>query len=229
MSLVAAVDGYQQRHRWVGFPLAVVYKFVDDQGGYLAALLTYYGFLSLFPLLLLLVTVLGSPGRPRVGSPAGRVQPRCVVYTARLSTSGPARLPTFRREDIGGDGKVERTQRAVALPGAARGSRPAGRGVPGLPRPGRARQRTETHSASTRLAPGGVHPRERAQGAAHHRDDQGLHPPPLGQQRSGHASQRLRSPRLTRPARRRPAERSRRLCRLQRAPGMGEQRLSSLA
>ncbi len=60
MSVVAAVDAYQQRHRWVGFPLAVVYKFADDQGGYLAALLTYYGFLSLFPLLLLLVTVLGS-------------------------------------------------------------------------------------------------------------------------------------------------------------------------
>ena len=58
MALVEAVDGFQRRHRAVGFPLAVVYKFVDDQGGYLAALLTYYGFLSLFPLLLLLVTVL---------------------------------------------------------------------------------------------------------------------------------------------------------------------------
>ena len=41
-------------------PLAVVCKFVDDQGGYLAALLTDYGFVSLFPLLML-VTVLGSP------------------------------------------------------------------------------------------------------------------------------------------------------------------------
>lgn len=43
----------------MGLPLAVVYKFVDDQGSYLAALITYYGFVSLFPLLLLLVTVLG--------------------------------------------------------------------------------------------------------------------------------------------------------------------------
>jgi membrane protein len=59
MSLVEALDAYQRRHRRVGFPLAVLYKFADDQGGYLAALLTYYGFLSLFPLLLLLVTVLG--------------------------------------------------------------------------------------------------------------------------------------------------------------------------
>ena len=53
------VDRFQQRHPGVGFPLAVIYKFVDDQGSYLAALITYYGFLSLFPLLLLLSSVLG--------------------------------------------------------------------------------------------------------------------------------------------------------------------------
>lgn len=57
--MVERVDGYQRRHRWVGLPLAVIYKFIDDQGSYLAALITYYGFVSLFPLLLLLVTVLG--------------------------------------------------------------------------------------------------------------------------------------------------------------------------
>lgn len=43
----------------MALPLAVVYKYVDDQGSYLAALITYYGFLSLFPLLLLAATVLG--------------------------------------------------------------------------------------------------------------------------------------------------------------------------
>ena len=59
MGVVAGIDRYQRRHRWAGFPLAVVYKFFDDQGGYLAALITYYGFLSLFPLLLLAVTILG--------------------------------------------------------------------------------------------------------------------------------------------------------------------------
>jgi YihY family inner membrane protein len=37
----------------------VVKKYGDDRGGQLAALLAYYGFLSLFPLLLVLVTVLG--------------------------------------------------------------------------------------------------------------------------------------------------------------------------
>ncbi|MEA3075046.1 MAG: hypothetical protein QOD29_6492, partial [Alphaproteobacteria bacterium] len=57
--LVRAVDGYQQHHRGAAFAFAVVKKFGDDRGGALAALLTYYGFLSLFPLMLLLVSVLG--------------------------------------------------------------------------------------------------------------------------------------------------------------------------
>jgi membrane protein len=43
----------------VGFPLAVRQKFADDQGGYLAASVTYYAFFSIFPLLLVLVTLLG--------------------------------------------------------------------------------------------------------------------------------------------------------------------------
>ena len=59
MSVTRRIDQFQQRHSPVGFPLAVAYKFVDDQGVYLAALMTYYGFLSLFPLLLLLASALG--------------------------------------------------------------------------------------------------------------------------------------------------------------------------
>lgn len=37
----------------------MTYKYFDDQGNYLAALITYYGFLSFFPLLLLLTAILG--------------------------------------------------------------------------------------------------------------------------------------------------------------------------
>lgn len=59
MGAVTRVDAYQRRHRWAGLPLAVLYKFTDDQGSYLAAQITYYGVVSLFPLLLLLATVLG--------------------------------------------------------------------------------------------------------------------------------------------------------------------------
>src|ERR1700722_12054267 len=57
--MVSRVDAYQRRHRWAGLPLAVLYKFADDQGTYLAAQITYYGFVALFPLLLLLATLLG--------------------------------------------------------------------------------------------------------------------------------------------------------------------------
>jgi len=59
MGATQRLDRFQRRHSVLGFPIAVVYKFVEDQGIYLAALLTYYGFLSLFPLLLLLASVLG--------------------------------------------------------------------------------------------------------------------------------------------------------------------------
>lgn len=58
-ALTRRVDGYQQRHRWLAFPVAVWRKLSDDQAGQLTALLTFYAFVSLFPLLLLLVTVLG--------------------------------------------------------------------------------------------------------------------------------------------------------------------------
>jgi uncharacterized BrkB/YihY/UPF0761 family membrane protein/uncharacterized membrane protein YbhN (UPF0104 family) len=52
------VDSVQRRHTVLGFPYAVMRKHSDDGGGRLAALLTYYGFLSLFPLLLLTVAIL---------------------------------------------------------------------------------------------------------------------------------------------------------------------------
>jgi inner membrane protein YhjD len=57
--MVSGLDRLQRRHPKVGLPIAVVYKYVDDSGGYLAALITYYAFVSLFPLLLVFTTVLG--------------------------------------------------------------------------------------------------------------------------------------------------------------------------
>jgi inner membrane protein YhjD len=52
------IDELQQRHTWLAFPLAVNKKFGDDEGGNLAALIAYYGFFSLLPLLAVLVTIL---------------------------------------------------------------------------------------------------------------------------------------------------------------------------
>jgi membrane protein len=57
-SVSERLDRFQRRHPTASFPLAVLYKYVDDSGGYLAALIAYYSFVSLFPLLLLLSTVL---------------------------------------------------------------------------------------------------------------------------------------------------------------------------
>jgi YihY family inner membrane protein len=59
MSVVERLDRYQRSHGWLGLPLAIVYKFFDDRGPHLAALLTYYAFVSLFPLLLLFFSALG--------------------------------------------------------------------------------------------------------------------------------------------------------------------------
>ena len=59
MSVTTRLDGFQRRSPGAGYPIAVLYKYVDDSGGHLAALITYYGFVSLFPLLLLASTVLG--------------------------------------------------------------------------------------------------------------------------------------------------------------------------
>jgi YihY family inner membrane protein len=57
--LLRKLDAFQKRHAAIGFPFAVIKKFGDDQAGNLAAVIAYYGFFSLFPLLLVLVTVLG--------------------------------------------------------------------------------------------------------------------------------------------------------------------------
>ncbi|WP_433302762.1 YhjD/YihY/BrkB family envelope integrity protein [Actinoplanes sp. CA-030573] len=55
--MLARLDRFQREHGWVGFPYAVIKKFLDDDGPRHAALITYYGFLSLFPLLLLGVAI----------------------------------------------------------------------------------------------------------------------------------------------------------------------------
>ncbi|HEV8565205.1 MAG TPA: YihY/virulence factor BrkB family protein [Actinomycetota bacterium] len=53
------IDAWQQSRSWVAFPFAVAKKFSEDRGGSLAALVAYFGFFSLFPLLLVLVTAVG--------------------------------------------------------------------------------------------------------------------------------------------------------------------------
>src|ERR1044072_6644417 len=57
--LVAWVDRWQRRPSVAGFPIAVMKKFSEDRASNLAALIAFYAFFSLFPLLLAFVSVLG--------------------------------------------------------------------------------------------------------------------------------------------------------------------------
>jgi YihY family inner membrane protein len=54
---VDKLDAFQQRYRVTAFAYGVQRKYSDDRGGFLAALITFYGFLSIFPLLLAFFTV----------------------------------------------------------------------------------------------------------------------------------------------------------------------------
>jgi membrane protein len=58
-ALVDRVAELQRRRRILGIPIAVVYKFFDDQSGYLAAVLTHYAFVAILPMLLIASSVLG--------------------------------------------------------------------------------------------------------------------------------------------------------------------------
>jgi YihY family inner membrane protein len=55
--MLRRADAMQQQRSALAFPFAVIKKFDDDRASRLAALIAYYGFFSLFPLLLLFATV----------------------------------------------------------------------------------------------------------------------------------------------------------------------------
>jgi len=56
---VERIDRSQRERPWLSFPLGVAKKFGEDRAGNLAALIAYYGFFSMFPLLLVFVSLLG--------------------------------------------------------------------------------------------------------------------------------------------------------------------------
>jgi YihY family inner membrane protein len=56
---IGRIDAFQRKHAIIGFPIAVVYKYFDDQGPYLAAIISYYAFIAIFPLLLISSSILG--------------------------------------------------------------------------------------------------------------------------------------------------------------------------
>ena len=56
---IRKLDATQQRHTPAAFVIGVVKKYGDDNGGALASNLAYSAFVSIFPLLLILTTILG--------------------------------------------------------------------------------------------------------------------------------------------------------------------------
>ena len=92
--VIAWADGLQRRHGALGFPYAVVKKYGDDGGGRQAALITYYGFLSIFPLLLLGVAILS---RVLAGNPDLRQRLITAIVPPALQSTvehSAAILPT---------------------------------------------------------------------------------------------------------------------------------------
>ena len=59
MSVLDKADQTQRRFTALGYPIAVIYKFFDDQGNYLASIMTYYAFIAIFPVMLLASSILG--------------------------------------------------------------------------------------------------------------------------------------------------------------------------
>ena len=59
MGFVDTLDRAQRKRSVLGFPMATFFKFIDDQGPYLSAIISFYALLAVFPLLLLAVTIFG--------------------------------------------------------------------------------------------------------------------------------------------------------------------------
>lgn len=86
--LIQSLDGWQRMHNVPAFCYGVIKKYGDDQAGYKAALLTYYGFLSLFPLLLVLASLVSI------------LAARHVPFGERLLTDMAAYLPLIGRDVV---------------------------------------------------------------------------------------------------------------------------------
>ncbi|MDO5628613.1 MAG: YihY/virulence factor BrkB family protein [Mobilicoccus sp.] len=131
--MIGRIDRWQRRHPVLGVPLAVIYKFLDDQGFYLSALLAFYGFLSLFPLFLLFSTILGfaldnDPSlREEILASAARQIPVIgqQIETQELTGSGTALWVAVVTAIIGSLGVAQALQNAMNVTwGVRRNERP---------------------------------------------------------------------------------------------------------
>jgi uncharacterized BrkB/YihY/UPF0761 family membrane protein len=101
--VIRRLDRWQRRHRVAAFGYAVVRKYLDDFGAREAALITYYGFLSLFPVQLLGVTIVSRAlvNRPSLSEQVidafvpTALKPGVVSAVTSMSTSDAAVVAGF--------------------------------------------------------------------------------------------------------------------------------------
>jgi len=123
-SLPPAADRLQRRRPWLAFAVAVGKKFGDDRAGNLAALIAYYAFVSIFPLLLVLVTVLdivlrhNSELREHLVSSALHaypvIGPRLSANVHPLTSTGIALVIGLAAALLGASGVARAIQTALA-------------------------------------------------------------------------------------------------------------------
>src|SRR5581483_8436512 len=65
--VMGALDSWQRRTRWAGAAYGVVKKFGDDNANLVVVAMAWYGFTSIFPLLLVVVTLFGFIGQASLG------------------------------------------------------------------------------------------------------------------------------------------------------------------
>lgn len=133
MFIIRWLDRLQRRYPPLGAPLAVLYKFFDDQGVYLAAIIAFYGFISMFPLFLLLSTTLGfalenDPGLREAILDSAASQIPVIgreIETQQLTGNGTAALVAVLTGIYGSLGVAQAIQNAMNFTwGVRRNERP---------------------------------------------------------------------------------------------------------
>src|SRR6201996_1652421 len=90
--LIGAIDGWQRRHRWAGVPYAVNKKFSDDNANLQVLALAWYGFTAIFPLLLVVITVLGFVGQASLGTTFLTTLHKFPVVGSNFNPQNPSSL-----------------------------------------------------------------------------------------------------------------------------------------
>jgi uncharacterized BrkB/YihY/UPF0761 family membrane protein len=90
--VVGAVDRWQRRTPWAGVPYAVLKKFGDDNANLVVVALAWYGFTAIFPLLLVMMTVLGDIGARSLGTGILNTLHEFPVIGTSFNPSSPSSL-----------------------------------------------------------------------------------------------------------------------------------------